>query len=332
VAFDGASGQDMAAYATRRPVPCRPLERPAAPSLEGPITAPSADEPAIDLSVVIAAHDAQDTLTEQLDTLVAQRWSGSWEVLVVDNRSTDGTAAVVQRVGLRSTVPVRLTRADAGTGPAYARNVGAREARGRALAFCDADDVVGSSWVAAMGDALATHEFVCGAVELARLNPTWLAASRGATGTVEAAQFEARFPFASACNLGIRRARFLAADGFDEELAVGEDIDLSMRLHLDGTDLTFVPDAVVHYRYRPTLGGTFRRAVEYGAAAPVIADRWRARTGEQLPRAAHARNWLWLVRHAGLLYRRDGRARWLWVAGQRLGTIVGAVRVRQVYL
>jgi glycosyltransferase involved in cell wall biosynthesis len=285
----------------------------------------------VDLTVVIAARDAETTIGEQLDALAAQEWDGSWEVLVVDNGSTDATPSIVATAAA-GWPALRLLSATDGVGPAYARNEGARAASGRALAFCDADDVVAPGWVAAMGTALRTEPFVCGPVDLETLNPPWLVASRGTTGTTGAAVFEDRFPFASSCNLGIDRAVFLDARGFDEDLLVGEDVDLSMRLHCTGIALTFVPAALVRYRYRPTLASTFDRAVAYGMARPLIAERWRARTGDEVVRTRGLRNWAWLVRHAGLLGSRAGRAQWLWVAGRLVGTARGARRVRRLYL
>jgi glycosyltransferase involved in cell wall biosynthesis len=286
----------------------------------------------VELSVVIAARDAAVTLGEQLDALEAQEWDGAWEVLVVDNGSTDATCAIVRQAAARWPA-LRLVEATAGVGPAYARNAGARLATGRSLAFCDADDVVAPGWIAAVGAALRTEEFVCGPVDIVTLNPPWLAASRGTTGTAAAAVFEGRFPFASSCNLGIRRDRFLDANGFDEDLLAGEDIDLSMRLFCAGIELAYVDEALVRYRYRPTLRSTFDRAVAYGRARPLISERWRARRrGEDAPRWRGARNYAWLVRHAPLLTSRAGRARWLWVAGQLVGTVVGSRRVRRLYL
>src|SRR5690349_1945599 len=108
----------------------------------------------VDLSIVIAARDAAATLGEQLDALATQVWDGTWEVLVVDNGSTDATCAIV-RAAARQWPGLRLVEATDGVGPAYARNVGSRSATGRSLAFCDADDVVAPGWVAAMGGALA---------------------------------------------------------------------------------------------------------------------------------------------------------------------------------
>lgn len=289
-------------------------------------------EPPIALSVVIAAHDAAATLPDQLAALLGQTWTRPWEIVVVDNASTDGTASVVLERAANAAVPLRLVPARDGRGPAYARNVGAAAARGRALAFCDADDVVAPGWISAMGDALGSADFVCGPVDLAALNPDWLVAIRGSGGTRSAPVFDGRVPFASSCNLGIRRDRFVAVGGFDESLVVGEDTELSMRLHRLGVTPTFVPEAVVRYRLRPTIRANYDQAVAYGAARPVLAERWRALTGEEPDRWSGARNWSWLVRHLPDLVDRAGRAHWVWVAGQRVGSLRGSVRVRRLYL
>jgi glycosyltransferase involved in cell wall biosynthesis len=50
----------------------------------------------MDLSVVIPAHNVAATLGDQLDALAAESWDGEWEIVVVDNCSTDGTAALVR--------------------------------------------------------------------------------------------------------------------------------------------------------------------------------------------------------------------------------------------
>ena len=50
----------------------------------------------MELSIIIPSHNVADTLAEQLDALLDQRWDGEWEIVVVNNRSTDGTAALVE--------------------------------------------------------------------------------------------------------------------------------------------------------------------------------------------------------------------------------------------
>ena len=287
--------------------------------------------PPVELSVVIPARDAAATLGAQLDALTGQRWEEGWEVVVaVDPGSTDATADVVRRYAAADP-RVLMVDAPAGGGPAASRNTGAAAATGKALAFCDADDVVGPGWVAAMGEALRVHEFVTGPLDLEALNAPWLVESRGRRFAAERPVFEDLFPYASSCNVGLQRTVFERIGGFDPSWRVGEDIELSLRLWLSGVEVHFEPAAVVHYRYRPTLGATFRQARAYGRVRPVLGERLR-QAGRPAPhRAAGLRNWGWLVRHLPLLASRPGRARWLWVAGQRVGNVEGAVRVRRPY-
>src|SRR4051794_611750 len=96
----------------------------------------STDAPrAVELSVVIPAHNEERTIAAQLDALLAQEWDGSWEVVVVDNRSTDATAAVVQGYADRDD-RVRLARAPERAGLNFARNAGIEASRGRSFALC----------------------------------------------------------------------------------------------------------------------------------------------------------------------------------------------------
>src|SRR4051812_31874401 len=80
---------------------------------------------AVDVSVVIAARDAEATLGATLDGLAAQRGAPPHEVIVVDNGSLDGTAGVAEAHPLRP----RVLRRERGDGPGAARNEGARAAR-----------------------------------------------------------------------------------------------------------------------------------------------------------------------------------------------------------
>lgn len=90
------------------------------------------DAPAV--SVVVPAYNAAACIGRALDSVLAQSWADH-ELLVVDDGSSDGTAAMLAVYGDRVHV---LTQANAG--PAAARNLGLRQARGRYIAFLDADD------------------------------------------------------------------------------------------------------------------------------------------------------------------------------------------------
>lgn len=288
--------------------------------------APTADD-GLDLSVVIAAYNARRWIPEQLEALVRQRWAGSWEVIVADNGSTDGTADLVERLA-RSEPRISLVDASQQRGAAHARNRGVAAARGRRIAFCDADDVVADGWVAAMGDALERSPFVTGPQEHEHLNPPWLHGVYGNVSARSLQTFEGIFPFGPTANLGIRRDVFERLGGFDESIADFEDMDLCLRAWLDGVVLEFVPAAVVHYRYRDSLRGLWRQAITYGAARPAIARRLSAAGRGTPARWRGLRNWAWLARQLLRLRTRSGRARWVVVAGGCVGRLVGSIRHR----
>lgn len=92
-----------------------------------------ADAPTV--SVVIAAYNAEAFIQEALDSVLAQTYR-DYEVIVVDDGSTDATAERVRRYG----EAVRLVQ-QANAGSAAARNRGIQEARGTYVAFLDADDL-----------------------------------------------------------------------------------------------------------------------------------------------------------------------------------------------
>ena len=132
----------------------------------------------IELSVVVPCRNAASTLGAQLSALVDQAWQQEWEIVVVDNGSTDATIEVA-RSFTGSRVPLRIQSARDGSGVAYARNEGIRSSRAERIAICDGDDIVEPGWVAAMGEALRAHELVTGPLDLTSLNRPEIAASRG---------------------------------------------------------------------------------------------------------------------------------------------------------
>ena len=285
----------------------------------------------IELSVVIPARNEQEMISGQLDALIGQAWKGSWEVVVVDNGSTDATASIVEAYGRRDP-RVRLVSATDRAGINYARNAGIEAAAGRSFAICDADDIVAPGWVAAMGDALATAEFVTGPLELDRLNPRWLADSRGRGDERGLATFHGIFPTVHGNNMGMRRELWARVGCFDEDVQGADDIELSMRVWIDGVAAEFVSDAMVHYRYRPEPRALWRQGRAYGRSRPLVVRRLRERGLECPSRIAGWRSWIWLLVHVASLRSRNGRAAWLWVAGNRVGHAEGSLRYRVCFL
>jgi glycosyltransferase involved in cell wall biosynthesis len=286
--------------------------------------------PEVGLSVVIPAHNAEATIGEQLDALLAQDWSPRFEVIVADNRSTDGTVDMV-RSRMKADSRLRLVDASGRRGAAYARNTGITGARFDSIAFCDADDVASDRWVEAMGKALRDHALVAGRVDVLTLNPAGRDRARGLAIAEGPGQFGS-IQFAHSCNLGVQRASLEAVGGWDGSLPAGEDIELCIRLWRAGIALHYEPSAEMHYRYRHTESANWRQAVVYGAAHVDLARRLEVRQLERPSRLQGVRTFAWLVRHCPDLIDEHRRPHWLWTAGLRMGHILGSLRWRTPYI
>jgi glycosyltransferase involved in cell wall biosynthesis len=276
-----------------------------------------------ELSVVIPVRDAAATIVDQLTALLGQEWDRPWELVVVDNGSTDATRAIVERHAAQD-ARVRIVDASDRPGVAHCRNAGIRAARSDAIAMCDADDIVAPGWVRAIGEGLRTHELVTGPLDITTLNPEWVLDTRGRAIASGPGQFFGVFEFAHSCNLGFRREPVERVGGFDEALAAGEDIELSGRLWRAGVKLVYLDDAVVRYRYRTSLRGLWHQARTYGQVRPQLFRRVEA-AGISVPKTGVLRSWAYLVRNVGLLGSRPGRAKWVWVAAGNVGRLEGDV-------
>lgn len=288
-------------------------------------SSPDEDSP-LSLSVVIPCLDARDTLGVQLEALTAQSWPGWWEVIVADNGSTDGSRDLVRAFEDRIS-NLRLVDASDKRGEPHARNVGAAAARGDALLSCDADDEVAPGWLEAMGGALEDHDFVACRLDTEKLNPRWLwqmssAPQRDGLNRYDYPPF---LPHAGGGTLGVKRQLHEAVGGFDESFLCLCDTDYCWRLQLAGVELHFVPDAVVHIRYRRSLGGIFRQAFSYGEYNVKIYEKYRSKGMPHLGPFPGLARWAKLLLTVPVLFTRPGRGRWVWQAGWRMGRLRGCL-------
>jgi glycosyltransferase involved in cell wall biosynthesis len=284
-----------------------------------------------DISVVLPVRNAAAVIGQQLAALSRQRWDGSWEVVVSDNGSTDGTRDVVEQY--RERLPhLRVVDSSDRRGPGHARNVGAAAACGTSLLFCDADDEVGDGWLAAMATALSTHHFVAATLDRAKLNPDWVQPARPRSGLLDTSP--PFLPYAFTAALGVKRALHLAVGGFDEEFAVScEDRDYCYRIQLAGTPLHLAPGAVVHYRLRCTFADIYRNARDYAAGNVLLFVRYRAQGLRRPSPLRSLGSWLALVPRLPFAFRRRQElAQWCVRLGWLVGRARGSLTHRVLYL
>ena len=231
------------------------------------------DSPVL-VSVVIVTWNGRRHLDACL-TAVGATTDVPSETILVDNGSTDGTADYV-----RERFPwVRVIALPENRGFTGGNNAGAREARGRYLAFLNNDTIVEIGWLAALLRSLdEANGFALASARIVYMHdPTridsagdgmlrWGGAYKRHHGASIDSALESREVFGvcgAACLLP--KAIFDELGGFDESFfASHEDVDLSYRARLRGYRCRYVADAIVRHRGSATLGRASAFAVFHG--------------------------------------------------------------------
>jgi glycosyltransferase involved in cell wall biosynthesis len=281
------------------------------------------------LSVVIPCLNAGQELGVQLAALSAQEISYPWELIVVDNGSTDDTTSVAE--SFRDRLPSLTVVAEPTRGRQNACNRGAAAARGQALVFVDADDEAQPGFLSAMAEALAQHAMVGGRLNNAKL------ASEGALrhgNDISDAILDGYgfLPFASGACTGIQAEVFRQVGGFEADADYCEDVALSWRVQLAGFDLVPAPKAVMAYRQRSTYRLMFRQHRNYGKARVWLFKTFGEDGMQRRPASEVARDWGRLLMAVPRLRDPVVRVRWVRRLGRSVGFIAGTLRYRCVYL
>lgn len=279
-------------------------------------------------SVVMPCYNVANTLTAQLERLLPQLEVADAELILIDNNSSDLTLDLAQAAATHNDRIVVAT-ATGGQGVAYARNAGVKLARSDKFLFCDADDLVVHSWVKQMSDALQHHEVTTGSLDVETLNDQAMVKSRG---PARRPMFYNLFPVAAGGNMGVQRAAWDKVGPLDEDLPSLEDMEWSLRASLAGCDIAWLPDARISYRYRTEARKLWSQGFAYGRSRPPIARKLFAETGQRPSIFEGFRSWVWLLVHLPQLVSPNRRAPVAWVAGNRLGQLLGSIESKFLVL
>lgn len=264
------------------------------------------------ISIVVPAHNAGRTLERCLRALRAQDIPAeSYEIIVVDDGSTDDTAMIAQAASVRL---IRIPH----QGPAAARNAGLQVARGEIVLFTDADCEPIPHWARSLMEALREPDVV-GA------KGTYLTRQRELIARFVQVEYEERYArmagreridFVDTYSAGYRREIVLANGGFDTTFRepTVEDQELSFRLASKGYRLVFVPQAQVYHQHVTSILAYIRRKFRIGYWKALML-RWlpqKAVSDSHTPQALKVQILMLGLMGLGLL----GRAIWppLWPA------------------
>jgi glycosyltransferase involved in cell wall biosynthesis len=206
-----------------------------------------------EVSVVVPTRERAARLAVLLDSLAGQR-GAAFELIVVDDASTDGTSEVLARV--RQDLDLRAVRLGERRGPGAARNAGWRRARAPLVAFIDDDCVARQGWLQAL---VAAHRRVPHALLQGRTEPHPEELQKQNAFSLSQLVLELG-PHFQACNIAYPRELLERLGGFDESFPhYCEDADLAWRAQEGGAPALFVPEAAAwHAVHRPGAVGLIR--------------------------------------------------------------------------
>jgi len=199
------------------------------------------------VSVVVVTHNRAQRLTALLRTLEHQTLGPDrFEVIVVDDASSDETARALEEEMKRSVLQLRVVRRGPPAGRAAARNAGWREARGQLLAYIDDDCVAAEDW---LEEGVRVSQAHADAVVQGRVDPIPAEEAERSQAT-RTQRIDRAGPYFQTCNIFYPRALIERLGGFDEATFVlhgGEDTDLAWRALATGAPAVFAERARVYH-------------------------------------------------------------------------------------
>lgn len=215
------------------------------------------------ISIVIPAYNAEALISKCLNALENQSIDPSeYEIIVVDDGSTDDTANVVQ-----SFENVKLIKQN-NQGPAAARNNGALNAQGDIILFTDSDCVPRNNWVEEM-----IHPFELES-DLVGVKGVYITEQEELAARFVQAEYEDKYDvlkkekyidFVDTYSAGFKRDVFLHFNGYDTSfpVACAEDVELSFRMAAKGCKIVFNPNAVVCHTHPDSYFTYFKKKYKF---------------------------------------------------------------------
>lgn len=224
------------------------------------------------VSIIIPVKNRPNDIKNCIEALLALDYpSEKIEITVVDDGSTDNTIAVIEQY------PVNVILLRKNRQAPFCRNLAAKKAKGKYLAFIDSDCIAGKSW-------------------LQELLPVFKNPSVGAVGGLVDSTFQEkkldRYEkvksslnmgkqfrcsnktdltfYVPSCNLLVRKKAFQQVGGFKEHFIVGEDVDLCWRMQEAGFQIEYQPVGKVCHKHRNQIVSFCLRRFDYGTSEPVL--------------------------------------------------------------
>jgi cellulose synthase/poly-beta-1,6-N-acetylglucosamine synthase-like glycosyltransferase len=223
------------------------------------------------ISIIIPTYNRKRELEDLLPSLRKQKCSIAFEVIVVDDGSTDGTRELLESLAKDWKGALRFLEQHR-AGPGAARNLGIKHAHGDILGFLDSDCIAPRGWLNKLTPVFADPQVgAAGGPELAPADDCllWKCQTYVMTAFLTTGGLRGRkgkrlgVYYPRGFNMAVRKRVVEAVGGFSNRFH-GEDILLGLKVKQMGYTLKYVPDAAMYHRRRSTLSQFFRQLYRMG--------------------------------------------------------------------
>jgi O-antigen biosynthesis protein len=222
------------------------------------------------VSVIVCSYNGSRTIEDTLQRLARLDYP-RYEVIVVNDGSTDSTVSIVSRYR------VRLISVENG-GLSKARNIGLEAAQGEIVAYIDDDAYPDPHWLTYLAATFRKTSHVgVGGPNIAPEGdgPIAECVANAPGGPIHVLVTDEEAEHIPGCNMAYRRDALKAVGGFDPQFRIaGDDVDVCWRLQLRGGTLGFSPAAMVWHHRRNSVRTYWRQQKNYGRAEALLEMKW----------------------------------------------------------
>jgi GT2 family glycosyltransferase len=228
------------------------------------------------ISVIICTYNRAPLLHRALKSLSRQTLPPEqFEVMVVDDGSTDNTAEVCELMRHEMT-NLQYIFTGGNTGIGSAANVGVQSAKGDYLMFTDDDCVAREDWAERLSEALAEYPLVAGRVASPTSNFVKLCHNIAQFHPFMMGREEGPIDCIAGANMGFRRSLYEEVKGFADGRVNSPDMEFILRARQKGYQIYFIPDAVItHDHTRTSLSTIFRYSAHHASDTIILRNRYR---------------------------------------------------------
>ena len=232
----------------------------------------------LNFSIIVPVYNRPQEIDELLESLTKQDFQNDFEVIVVEDGSTDSSEEIVKKYSGKLNLRYFFKE---NSGAGASRNFGMEKATGNYFIILDSDVIVPKQYLSEVSNALyenftdafggpdAAHDSFTPLQKAINYSMTSFLTTGGIRGKKKGVgKFQPR-----SFNLGISKEAFDKTNGFSK-LKVGEDIDLTFRLWEHGFKTQLIENAFVYHKRRSTIKQFYKQTFAFGTARPQLNKRY----------------------------------------------------------